>query len=287
MKLAGVVVLYNTDIETYHNILKYYDALDKLYIFDNSDRVNIDLLKMLNSLKKVFVIDNYGNKGIAFALNATAKLAKQDGFEWLLTMDQDSFYDLNMLEILKKRIENSQDKKIAIFAPIEKAVFDKYINKPNILYSNETITSGSIINLNIHTEVNGFKNDLFIYVVDYEYCWKIRKFGYSIIQYTDIVLNHQVNDYKNITSKYDKIKRVYCRNTSELAYYYVIRNNLYLIREYKDIFPNEVKSRFKFMIVNWTKMALKEKHTMRKIRYMLKGYYDYRKNIVGKYKDKK
>lgn len=75
---------------------------------DNVDRVQLSLHAILQQVKKVYIFDNstkentitfptnvtymteHENKGIAYALNHIMEKAKTDGYEWLVTMDQDS-----------------------------------------------------------------------------------------------------------------------------------------------------------------------------------------------------
>ena len=88
MKLAGVVVWYNPSDKDVKNIQSYIDELDKLYIFDNSEKK--DNKNKVPTSKKIEYISQHENLGIATALNITANKALGEGYLYLLTMDQDS-----------------------------------------------------------------------------------------------------------------------------------------------------------------------------------------------------
>ena len=97
MKIAGMVTLYNPDELISENICSYLDDIHKLYVIDNSDNSNKMLLPQ-NS--KIIYMPNYKNVGIASALNIAAKAAIADGYNWLLTMDQDSKFNKKDVEKL-------------------------------------------------------------------------------------------------------------------------------------------------------------------------------------------
>ena len=52
------------------------------------------------------------------------------------------------------------------------------------------ITSGSLINTSIFSEIGGYNEKLFIDEVDHEYCYRIKMLGYSVLQLENILLNH-------------------------------------------------------------------------------------------------
>ena len=88
MNIQGVVVLYNPDYTILDNIKSYLDGIEKLYIVDNSETKNHELINKIVSISaKCIYIDNNGNQGIAHALNVGAQKAIEDGADWLLTMD--------------------------------------------------------------------------------------------------------------------------------------------------------------------------------------------------------
>ncbi|CEG11117.1 Glycosyl transferase family 2 (fragment) [groundwater metagenome] len=67
MKIAGVVVLYNSDETVIECIKSYIDEIEVLYLIDNSETKNDELLIKIKSFKKIVYIDNKGNQGISMA----------------------------------------------------------------------------------------------------------------------------------------------------------------------------------------------------------------------------
>ena len=66
--VASVVVLYNPGIHVINNIKSFVNQVDKLFIVDNSERVNAEIVEQINRLSHTEYIFNKSNLGIASAL---------------------------------------------------------------------------------------------------------------------------------------------------------------------------------------------------------------------------
>ena len=111
IKIAGVVVLFHPKMdELNQNIYSYIEYVDVLFVVVNS---KFDKY-LLVSDPKIEIVDNVHNLGIAKALNQASELAVARGYNWLLTMDQDSsFFNDRFFEAF-----NLSDKSnVAIFSP--------------------------------------------------------------------------------------------------------------------------------------------------------------------------
>ena len=91
-KIAGAVILYYPANSFLQNIESYLRKLDKLFVIDNTPDNNKALGKLLE-IENVVYKHNGENKGIAARLNEAATLAIKEGYDWILTMDQDSYFD--------------------------------------------------------------------------------------------------------------------------------------------------------------------------------------------------
>ncbi|QFR42554.1 glycosyltransferase family 2 protein [Sulfurimonas xiamenensis] len=276
MKIYGVVVLYNPDESIIKNINSYLNSLKKIYIVDNSEEKNIDLINRIKEISyKCEYIDNYGNKGIAHALNVGAKLAIKNGADWLLTMDQDTSFNNNDLEKTTVELFEIDINKIAVVAP------SHYIGDDTKPFYNEIVmTSGNLLNLHLFQKIGEFDEKLFIDSVDTEYCLRIYSMGYKIKRISSIILKHNLGDIK----KY-KICGIKFRPTNHtfIRRYYIVRNRFYTWDKYKNLYPAFVKwekiATFKQLI----KIILFEKDKLKKIIFSFRGYFDYRKGRFGKY----
>lgn len=114
MDICAVVVWYNprnldNNQSAIENVKSYSLLCRMVYIVDNSNSDNSDLAMQIDN---GVYLPNYENKGIAMALNIGCQRAYADGFEWVMTMDQDSYWDKNelgkYLSEAQKQIEDNQ-----------------------------------------------------------------------------------------------------------------------------------------------------------------------------------
>ena len=98
MNIIGVVILYQPDTSIlFDHINSYLPALDKLLLFDNSEIYSSELEQLIqdqNSAKLLYRFYNE-NAGIAKRLNQAADYAIENGYDYLLMMDQDSGFKDN------------------------------------------------------------------------------------------------------------------------------------------------------------------------------------------------
>lgn len=244
MKTAAIVVwFYPNKISNgetaVSNILTYSNYFEKVIIVDNTPANNSELAKQIPN--SIYIPLNE-NKGIACALNVGCKKALENGFDWVLTMDQDSFWDADQISnYIKWANQISVDSKIASIAAnqfravhsvlgdikdgIKKAI--KKVQEQAIEEPLRVICSGNFISLKVWQEIDGFNEQLFIDEVDHDYCFKLLNADYKIIKNNTIQFHHAIGDtYKTFFPRVDK--------HNDFRLYYILRNNLYIIKKYPD-----------------------------------------------------
>lgn len=276
-KVAGVVTLYNPDSNITENINSYLDKIKKLYVVDNSELSNKSILP---DNKKIEYIFNGENLGVAKALNIAANKAIAEGYDWLLTMDQDSRFAKKDIDLLIDYINKNKDEKIGLISPWHKTkTIDKKPSK-KIEDVVEVMTSGNLINLKAYKEIGGYDDDLFIDAVDFDYCMNLNVHNYKVRRLNYCELEHELGD---ITIKKFLGHNFVCSNHNYLRRYYMARNDHYIYDRYNTFFPEYCE-----MIINGLKGQFKnilffEKDKVKKLRNIIRGYKDYKKGIKGKY----
>ncbi len=281
-KVAAVVILYYPEPSVLENINSYIDQVDKLFVVDNSDNVNDTLKEKIQNLHKSEYISNQTNIGIAAALNIGIKKANDGGFEYLLTMDQDSEAPPSMVSNLMKCF--TLDSKIAIVSPV--------LHHPkgrNVTYRVDnpceqviTVwTSGNLVKLDSINSIGGFKEELFIDYVDHEFCLRLKQLGFKVYVCNNTILKHNLGKIEEVNLIF---RKVYPTNHSALRLYYRARNRFYVKQTYKDVSPEFFKQDNKDFWKSFIKVILFEKNKFDKVKFFLKGYRDFKKNIFGKYK---
>jgi len=274
MKYIGVVIWYNPTEEDKTNINTYLNNLDKLYIYDNSPKQNVVPIKS----NKIIYIFNNENLGISVVLNQVAKIALNDDYKWMLTMDQDTKMNNECFDKFNKIIKEFDTSNIGIISPWHDTRLNT--NKPqNIIeYPQNVMTSGNLVNLSILKKIGYYDERFFIDGIDIEIGLRLNKLGYKILQFNDISIEHNLGNIE-----YHKLfnQTFMCSNHSYIRQYYIARNYRYIKDDYIDTNPNFCKKLVKekkniFVIIMF------EKDKLRKIKYILKGIKDYQKGKTGR-----
>ena len=275
LKIAGVVILYNPKDEDIKNIDSYIEDLDILYVIDNSSKINRDRIPKNAKIEYIF---NNKNLGIAEPLNKAASLARKEGYEWLLTMDQDTKFKEGILQKMKETIQNTNCNNIGIVTPWHNTKLKIKKSHKKIDYPLDVMTSGNLVNLSIHKKIGGFKDWLFIDGVDIEYCLNLAKNNYKVMRLNTLEIDHNLGD---IVYKKFLLKDLLITNHTAMRRYYQCRNYHYIrdmyIKEYPDFCKTLVKVKATILGI-----ILYEDHKLEKIKAYYKGYRDYKK---GKRKD--
>lgn len=281
-KIAAVVVLYFPDNNVFWNIRSYFDQVDLIILVDNSDQPAIDLVENFSGNDKVISIVNRCNMGIAAALNIGAKEAIAHGCNLLLTMDQDSMATPEMVDLLKNGLSIHSDKPVAIVSPFHLTTVSKIPDQsvPPFEDVDSVWTSGNILSLSAYQIVGPFKEDLFIDFVDHEYCLRLKRRGFRVIQSNRAILQHSIgNNLRKITLA---SLALIASNHSPLRRYYITRNRLWVAKEYREFKRFCWTDRRRFLAELFTVMLF-ERQKIEKLKMVVRGYRDYRFGRMGKY----
>lgn len=228
MKIVAGLVTYNPDLK---NVIKSIDNLKnnvELIIIVDNNSSNIADIRKLKS-KKVKLIENPSNYGIAKALNILLKEAYKSKSDFLLTLDQDS---LLKNEMIKEMIKYTDINDVAIICP---RVYDKNRNKQkkykgDTQYLSRCITSGSLMNLKYCKKIGYFDENMFIDYVDFDYCKRIILSNYKILRVNNAIIEHEIGKRKE---KYFLFIKVYPTYHNSKRVYYYARNIKYYCLKYK------------------------------------------------------
>lgn len=221
--LVIIIVFYNpTDamISRADTLSRYF----RVIVSDNSD----------NGLKNNYefeYIHNHGNIGIAEAQNIAICRAIKCNPEFILLLDQDSFFseeEINTLVTIFCEI-SKEDPNIAALGPHPYNIYESKLYKTSIRNRRlnydrvgALISSGCLIRKNALANVGLLDSSLFIDYVDFDWCWRALSKGYTLYMTKDVVLKHQVG--KGTLS--------FCGMSFILSapfrYYYQYRNSIWL-----------------------------------------------------------
>jgi rhamnosyltransferase len=288
MKLAAVVILYYPNGETITNIESYYDFFDRVFVFDNTD-AEPDLKERLKKYPKIVYYHDYQNRGIAERLNAGARLAIAEGYTWLFTLDQDSYFSLSTLGDyldIFYRFECKSD--VAMFGIEHEAckLLQKEVAGP-FSEIDHLITSGALVNLRLFDAIGGFDENLFIDLVDVEFSIRAKKAGFRIIKFNGIMFAHNIGR----TVKRASIKSLFLLKKQKEIHsatrcYYMIRNSLYIQAKHKN-YDRHLMYEYKRCAVDrvWGCLYY-ARDTWNIIRYIIRAKADFLNKKMGKLEEK-
>lgn len=231
---AVVVVYHPKWSEFCSNLQTYPHGVDRIMVVANSP-LSADQKRYLEE-QGIALVQNTDNKGVATALNQAAELATEEGFEWLLTMDQDSSFGPTKSNALHQAMHLAPEGTAAIGVESLRApeAVPRFVPVPFLLQS------GTLFNLGIWKQLGGFKESLFIDAVDHEYCLRAKKAGHVIFEFPSIQLIHQLGH----TFKLPRWLFIFHNHPKAgISYHspdrerFIYRNNVWLIRHYFGIFP--------------------------------------------------
>ena len=285
MKFAGTVVLYNPENNLIENINSYLPFLDCLYVMDNSTK-ELEIIEKVKQIEKVKYISLDGNKGIAKALKVATETAIQDGYDILLSMDQDSKFPTEDFKYIEKYLTNNDISTLGIisinYSGNGMSVEDK--NKDFVIDVQDVITSGSFIILENYKKIEGYNENLFIDLVDYDLCYKFKINGFNIKVFPNIILNHKLGNIKTIKFLCFDVDIV---AHSPIRYYYMYRNYHYLLNHENEEYVKLLKTKSKEFGLKFKMLRfLLEKPHFKILKMIRKGIKDGKKGKIGPYQEK-
>jgi len=241
-KICAIIVTYNrkTDLKKCIDaLLSQTLPLDQIMIMDNA---SIDgTMEMVTTEFENHPVVTYrnlnANLGGGGGFHYGARMAFEDGYDWVWLMDDDCVATEKCLQKLVGGVENTEN----VYSPIILSIEDK----KSVLWGIKTAVNSG--NLEVTTlPFNGFlihrdtlksigfpEKEFFIYGDDTEYNMRAKANGKKVIMVTNSVMYHP---YKN------KIKgfKIYKMFLNKLWTYYKLRNAIIIYKRYHYVSTNQV-----------------------------------------------
>ncbi|MDE3285614.1 glycosyltransferase [Lacticaseibacillus paracasei] len=243
MVITALIVLYNPNIRLLENVVEnVINEVESVILVDNG---SINLQDVSNLVEEqgwtnVQVISMGFNSGIAAAQNMGMSVSFKSGADWVLTLDQDSVFPKEGLQVFQ-RSAAIRRKDTGIIAP---AVFQEQ----NTYFSDEAdteevqvasvISSGNLVNLRAWKASGGFDEWLFIDNVDNDFCFKIQRIGFKVWKINSVVLKHRLGNKAYVSKVMATLLHInesdFVTDHSAQRQYYFYRNSIVMIRRYPE-----------------------------------------------------
>ncbi len=240
-----VVVLYNQQLwncNTYKTLIKDNPKY-LLFIYDNSPKAQHDQTEFDDNVKYTSDITN---RGLSYAYNRAMEYAEKQGIQWLLLLDQDTIFPLEILTSYQNTLIKTESK-YNIIVPNIKMLGGNYMS-PVITYNHITkpskikalgelslkkysaINSGMMINVNAMREVGGYNEKVTIDFSDYQFLYRLSK-KYNYLYVMDVECYQEFsNDVQTISQKLKRFS-IFCSCLREcetdgfwdlISYYFIV-----------------------------------------------------------------
>jgi rhamnosyltransferase len=272
---AAVVVWYHpTNLHAAH-IREYAPAIKQVYIVDNSEE---DHSSLAEGIANAIYLPNGTNKGIATALNVGYEQAVKDGMEWIIAFDQDSCISASLLTDFMHLCESCDIPDVGIFAPYP--YYGNDLPDEDVTFEKRdfVITSGTLMSAQTYLQAGRFRDDLFIDLVDEEYCLRLKRLGKEIVMVNRIVMEHSLGNGMVTTPL---LHHRFVEHNA-LRHYYIVRNTLVMMADYP-----EARTHYRKLLLKRIKrLCLYDRHDKwQKLKMCCRAYYDYRNHVMGPLKN--
>ncbi|MEN6414761.1 MAG: glycosyltransferase [Veillonellales bacterium] len=284
--VCAIIISYdggNTIIETINAIR---DQVDYIIIIDNNSNTwTKEVLRLFSDDENIEIIYNSDNFGIAYALNQGVLFSYQRGFKWVLTMDQDSIAEENMVSEMLNCALICQDNVVSISPTIvcndEKSSEFFMTMSPKYEERLTVITSGNLVKTKMYEMIGGYNENLFIDSVDFDFCLRLQKSGYKIARCTTARLFHSLGRTEKMNILGINISIIV---HSPLRKYYIMRNHIYMLKRYFVSFPIFCIKQHIGVLFLIIKIILFEKAKMQSLKYIFIGLFHGLNNRYGIYR---
>lgn len=298
LKVCAGIVLYNPEIALLKkNISSLSLQVEKVLLYNNGSANFREIKTEFSRYDGVEIVDGKENRGIAFALNQILFWAEENGFPWVLTMDQDSVCANNMIAEYSKY---SNSNEVALISPYVlnngKTTLSelKAMELPNVTEINDPvkcITSACLTNVKIAKKLGTFNEKLFIDCVDIDLNCRVLEAGYKILRINTTYLIQQMGVGKTIPlfEKLEKLTHIdiFRRAESVAVYsdrrlYYHSRNSRYIRKKYK-IHGKQTTAWFILLYyIYFSIFYPSDRNRLKMWKAMIKGFSDYKIPMLGK-----
>jgi rhamnosyltransferase len=241
--VAAVVVTYNPSIEMLLRLLKATSTqVGRILVVDNGSDDAERVVRMVSTISNAEFTGLRKNMGIAYAQNVGILIAYRYGVDFVLTLDQDSVPDHDMVKKLFAVFNQLQgSERIAAVGPL---LLDESTQLPLPFFSYRNgrkertiptagseilnveclVSSGTLLSMSAIVEVGLMREELFISYVDVEWCLRARSHGFQVLGCCAATMTH------NLGERRLKIGRYLIPLHSPLRHYYVFRSGIYMQR---------------------------------------------------------
>lgn len=278
--IIGLIAMYMPKPNEIGNISKYIGELDYCYLLDDSAQDNSSVVQTLleEHPGKVQYYKNPYNMGLVGSVNNGFRMAIEKGADWILVMNPDGTFQNNAISIFKKYISQNNTDDVGIICPvfnIDRRPKEAGIGAREVKYPDMT---GCLYNTKILSQIGFYDEKTYFYGLDLEYCLRVKKNGYRIIECSEAVLNHKPAETYAVRLFGKTLFK--CGKDNPQRYYYQFRSAYYICKKYHSFYC------FAFHVYKWLKAVLIFDNKKEYFKMINLGIKDAKRGFFGNIKDR-
>lgn len=256
-RTASVIVTYNPPAGLDARLHAALDQTDFAVVVDNGSAETPELRDLPAALRaRVSLIANPQNVGLAAALNQGIAHGARLGATQALLLDHDSTLGPGLVEAMRSAERAlGEDARVAAVVPTiryahpnircrwpsstgHRAPFFHFAYADRLQQPTDVdlaIGSGMLLDIETWNRLGRFDEQLFIDLVDTEFCLRARAQQYRILAVPGAFLQHELG---HVVQRQLLGTRVFPTHHSATRHYYISRNRVILARRYAKRFPS-------------------------------------------------
>lgn len=234
---AAVVVSYFPDEKFVRRLIELRKQFAAVYWVDNTP--GAAAASKHPGDMDVNYLSQGANAGLGNALNTGCTAALEDGFEWVVTFDQDS--DI-AADFLCKQIAAWQESDSSTFvlgcnySAADSGETPRFREGDYVVACKTVITSGCLMCLPVWDDLGKFREDYFIDGIDHEICLRGRSRGFVVARHGRVLMKHRIGErsanFRILPYLHTPVRKYYSmRNGTQNIIRYATSEPLWAVRK--------------------------------------------------------
>lgn len=222
MRILAIVATYYPDMEMLQrSVCSYCSMVDKLIVWENTPESEALSYRLPESFSAEYLSD--GENSLATAYNYAFRYALENGFDCILTMDQDSVF--TDFAVYRRRAEKLLQNQIAVITPdLSGGLASERFSPVGLM-----LNSGAIVPTGILKRTGGWCEDYPIDNLDIDFSLNVAENGFTVLRCDGSYMEHHQGNVNRIRCFG---RDFVCFNYSPLRLYHIFRDVIIIYRKH-------------------------------------------------------
>lgn len=198
-RVAAVVTTFQGGESLRPHLERIVEQVEVVVIVDDSGDPSREDVFTFAGMEKAIVLRNEENLGIAAALNRGIAQAGAMGCDWIITLDDDTLVSRTYMDDVFSFVQAGAQPSAGLIACSREGSVPSAPDDPcGYKIKRTLITSGCVFEFRTFQEMGGFDEGLFIDLVDFDFCTRLRQSGRSLVLLNKAGMAHRVGSARTV-----------------------------------------------------------------------------------------